>query len=272
MLVSQTRFFPAAGLAILATTAAPALAAFVDFNTPGQLAANFNIPSGTTTAQTFTEQTAGGVGGSGSVRPRDTDATAVYKTETFNLPVGGTFTTSMFVNKVSSTAAGSRMLQLGLGEAATDLFTTATGEFLSARVDTASDNTGRYVLVVQHRSGTTLTNLAQTTTPVALTGDRYYRFSVEIDRTGETTYTIEGSLVDYGTTGQTPGATVLSFSPVAVTNTMLQGVTSPALYAGFRSGYNAGAHRLDNFEAVVPEPASAALLTVGGLVAFARRR
>lgn len=117
MNLKQTTIALAAGALLTAGTAS---AAFVDFNTEGDLTTHFNIPAGTTTAQTHTEAASGGVGDSRAVRPRDTDATAVYKTESFGLDIGQTFTTSMVVKKTNATANSSRMLQLGLGTATTD--------------------------------------------------------------------------------------------------------------------------------------------------------
>lgn len=255
----------------VALAASPALAVFVDFNTAGDLAANFTIPAGTTTSQTFTEASDGGVGDSRAVRPKDSDATAVYNNGTFDIGVGETFVTSMFIHKVGFTANTSRVLQLGLGEDADNIFTTGDADFLSARVDTSSTN-DRFELKVQHRANDGLHTLTQGST-FELTGEHLYLFTVEIERTGLDTFAIAGSLVDYGLDGQTPGATVASFAPVAVTNASVGGATPPALHAGFRSGYNAGAHRLDNYSAqVVPEPGSLGLALLGGTLVMMRRR
>lgn len=260
-----------AGVSGVALLASPALAVFVDFNNAGDLSANFTIPAGTTTAQTFTEAADGGVGDSRAVRPKDTDGTAIYKNGTFAIGVGETFVSSMLIHKVNFTANTSRMLQLGVADddAGGVLFTNNNTDFISARVDTSSTN-DLFQLAVQHRSGGSLSTLAQGPA-FALTGGRLYLFTVEIARTGADTFEVSGSLVDYGTDGQTPGSTIASFSSVAVTNASVAGAAE--LYTGFRSGYNAGAHRLDNYSAeVVPEPATMALALLGGGLLVRRRR
>lgn len=252
--------------------AGTASAAFVDFNNEGDLAAYFNIPAGTTTAETHTEAASGGVGNSRAVRPRDSDATGVLKTESFGIEIGQTFTTSMMLKKTNATAPNSRTLQLGLGTATTDTFTTGTELFLSARIDTVVVNPDpdQLIIRVQHRKNDLNLETIDASAQFTLVSDRHYLFTVEIERVAANTYEIGGSLIDYGTDGLTPGSQVVTFDTKTITSTIMN--NSPELYAGFRSMFAAGAIRLDNFSAAVPEPTSLGVLAAPAIGLLARRR
>ncbi|GEM_PF-2903202 len=263
-------FLIAASAAAFATVAA-APAAMIDFNTPGDLTTHFNLPAGTTTSQTHIEAESGGVANSRAVRPSDNDVTAVYKTESFGLDIGQTFTTSMIVKKTSVTAGNSRTLQLGIGGGTSNIFTTPATPFLSARVDSTATG-GQFQIRVQHRNRSESLATVDASTVFDLIGDRMYLFTVNITRTAADTFEIGGSLIDYGTDGQTPGSAVVAFDTKTVTNDILTGATPPELYAGFRSMFGAGAIRLDNFSAEVPEPAAAAMVVLPALALFARQR
>lgn len=260
----------AAAIGALATGAA-ASAAVIDFNTPGDLTTHFNLPAGDTVGQTHIEADSGGVGNSRAVRPSDNDRTAVYKTESFDLEIGQTFTTSMILKKTTVSAGNSRALQIGLGGGTADIFTTPAIPFLSARVDTTPSG-GQFVIRVQHRNREQGISTTDASSAFDLVSDRMYRFTVTIERTAADTYQVGGSLLDYGIDGLTPGNAVANFDTKTVTNDILTGATPPDLYAGFRSMYPAGALRLDNFTAEVPEPAGAGLILLPAIALLTRQR
>ncbi len=261
--------------AILATavgalaTVATASAAMIDFNTPGDLTTHFNLPAGTTADETHIEMDSGGVGDSRAVRPANKDTTAVYKTESFNLEIGQTFTTSMIIKKTRITANNSRTLQLGLGGGDNNIFTTGAIPFLSARVDSNND---QFIIRVQHRGRDQQLYTIDASSVFDLTSDRFYQFTVNITRTAADEYQIGGTLRDFGITGLAPGGEVTAFDTKTITNNILTGATPPDLHAAFRSMYQAGALRLDNFTAEVPEPASAGLILLPTFALLTRRR
>ena len=266
-----TRFFAFATPAcVAASLAMPTAAALVDFDTAGDLANNFTITGAMTQSPT------GGAGNSGSVTPPAADATAVYNQDTFAFDTGETATISMLLKKGPTPAGGSRALQLGFGNGTSSLFTNGTSSFLSARIDSSTGATaGQMQLAVQTRDGSALTTNAQGSA-FSLTNGNFYLFTVNITKTGDSSFVLDGSVVDQGIDGLTPGATIASFTDAAVTNNTLGGSgTTSGLNAAFRSNASAGAAALDNFSAnagPIPEPGSLGLIGLGALSLVARRR
>ncbi len=244
----------------------------VDFNTAGDLAANFVQNSGTSLMTDGQNQ---GIGDPASlaVRPSDSDRTAVYTPQKFTLGIGDKVTISMFIRMQATTVStGQRALQLGLGTATSSLFTSSADSFISARLDgVAGLPSPTYELELQHRDGSSLTTTPQTTT-FTLAAGTYYQLTVDIERTAASTYSVAGSLTNFGSNGLIAGATVASFAPVSITNNALGSMTVPDLNAGFRAQFTAGALRVDNFSVVVPEPSAMALTGLGALALLARRR
>lgn len=136
---------------------------------------------------------------------------------------------------------------------------------LSSRVRTTSANTA-YLQVQNNGTNGFDTSSASMT----LVADNGYRYTATFERLATAnTWTFTGLVENLGTTG--------TAAPVAVThgsfsmNVTYSGLyNDTSLFAGFRAPKGNGVAELDNFVAVIPEPASLGLMLIGG--ACLRRR
>lgn len=273
---------------------APAKADQVNFDVPGQLGANFTINNQTGAAGTgFSEVANGGVSNSGAVDvtagPSATlDATAIYNKVSFN-PQSGPVTISQFV-KVQSTAVGDRLLHLGLigDTAATNQLNgggAARADFISARMSpTAATVAGALTspFSFQAQAGqspdaatATATTNSASSAAVDLTLGNWYQFTVNITReAAANTFTVGGSVQDFGPTGTTAGV-ITTFAAQTLTANTTDIYNDPTVFGAFRShASTGGADLLDNFSITqaVPEPGSIGVCLLAGLMSVGIRR
>jgi hypothetical protein len=288
-----------AGLGFMAAGGA-AIAAQVNFNNPDDLANNFtiNVQTGASTLTGYPgylQTPNGGVGDSGGVDvtagPSATlDSTAIYNKQSFN-PVDGKITLSEFV-KVQSTQTGDRLLHLGvIDDLASDRRMNGGGaahaDFISARMSpsvntVAGATTSPFVFTAQ--SGQSDGTLATTTTTSAnsaavdLTLGNWYQFIVDVLRSDTpNTFTVSGSLQDFGADGSSAGQ-IFSFAAQNLTANTADMYNDTSVYGAWRShAAKGGADMLDEFsvtqaQVAVPEPASVGLLGLAALSLVGRRR
>jgi len=108
-----------------------------------------------------------------------------------------------------------------------------------------------------------------TTTGITLTDDHWYEFSVTFSTFGTSSYNLVASLVDYGTSGTVMGATIgnASGTRTAPSDFFSGGNRVPLNIGILAQNDGGGAVALDNVSvpaSAVPEPASIALLLLGG--------
>lgn len=273
--------------------AGPAGAAVVTFDNPNDFANNFVVNTQTGTAGTgFTQVSSGGVGNTGAVDvtagPSGTlDSTAVYTPTSFD-PAAGTITISQFV-KVQSTNTGDRLLHLGIIDdtSATHQLNgggAARADFISARISpgantAAGATTSAFNYQVQAGQSTsgaaTGTTNNNATTNFDLTLGDWYLFTINITKTATVnTFSVDGSLQDFGADGLTPGATnTFAVQTIAANTTDMYNDTT--VFGAFRShAAQGGADLLDTFTITqqTPEPAALGLVGMAAVGLLSRRR
>jgi hypothetical protein len=231
-----------------------AMAVSVDFNTPGDLAANF-IQS-PTSANAYSETNGIGVGGSRAldvaifgVNDSGVD-TSVHNGASHFSSVGDHLTTSLYVLS-GSFNTGLPTLELG--------FLGNTDQTLSS-----SDTTARYLAVKFTRFSSKLEiDKKATTGGSTITGPftgtiidgHWYKLSVDLVNLGSENVQLTASLDDYGTSGMASPTTAISISPTVVSS--IPALTGDAtVFAGFLGHTSGGADAFDNFSLLVPEPGS----------------
>jgi hypothetical protein len=224
----------------------------------------------------------------GGVVPLGVDVSAVYNKGSFDLTTGGTVNLSVMYLRGSNT--GGNKAQIGLLGGPSQSFNGGTNDvgfnFISARVvgsgtDLINAQSG---IAAPGVAGATA-NIGTNTAGFTFTAGHWYELNVSITETNTAagTFTVGSNIVDFGTAGTTAGATVSTFGGGTFTDSNLIGDT--ALWAGFRDSGDgtAGpastylAQSYDNFTVsgpatATPEPASVALLALGGLAGLSRRR
>jgi hypothetical protein len=186
-------------------------------------------------------------------------------------------------------SSGDRLLHLGLID---DLTPThqlngggaARADFISARMSptaatTAGATTSPFAFQVQsgQSSGTTATATTNNTQLAAINLDigDWYLFTIDVTRTGTAnTFSVGGSLQDFGADGLTPG-TVVTFAPQTIAANTSEIYNDSAVYAAFRShASTGGADLLDTFTVTqaVPEPASLGMMVLAGAAMLRRKR
>ena len=274
--------------AALAALSGLARADSVDFNTPGDLTGKFNLnfQNGT---DGFAQVTSGGIGNSGAVdvtANNPPDVTAVYNVRSFN-PADGPIRLQEYVKILPQYATANRLLQLGLLDDTSlgrqlNGGAPATADYISARVfPTAASGatTGAFTWQVQSgqatgAGNTATTNLTQSPDFQLILGD-WYLLTVDITRTGTAnTFSVGGSIQDFGIDGLTPGATN-TFAPANISANTTDIYNDTTTFAGFRGhAGTGGADLYDNFSVtqVVPEPASLMVLAGAAMIGLIRRR
>jgi len=264
-------------VSLMAGTAAKAV--FIDFDTSGVLASDFNIAISSDAGKLngVAESATGGISGSaGSLSytaNTNNDSTVFYKGTSFDFTADGTVLTEsmMFLTGAGSTTANARSIQLGFGTKVDSPFNGGPQQgaglnlsaWTSVRVNTTGTS-GNYTFEGQDKpSGNVGANAAFNNTAISLTANTWYQLSIVLtNQAGAAgSYTISGSLQSFGLDGLTPGAVVSSFT--SATRTV---AIDAALFGGFRTA--AGNNNVTNYDSysVVPEPS--AFGAIGGGVAL----
>ena len=252
----------------------PAQNVSVDFNTPGQLANQFNIYQNATPGlgSPYAQYPIGGLGDGGAVAvlPGATnvtpDATAIFKNQSLDFSsAGAQLNISEYINVVAQTGSGNRLLQLGFVNENTSGMNGNNGlAFMSLRLSTVGASGNIYTPAYQDKMSAGSTVNTSLSPNVTLTPGDWYRLSGSFLNLGGGKFEVSGLLEDYGPAGISSPVTVFTFAPQDFTNTEI--TSDAAVWAAFRSFHADGANALDNFTAqVVPEPGVLTLCIAGFL-------
>lgn len=271
------------GSALLAAAANLASAQVsLDFSASSQFnltptTGNFTASTGTTTQ--FTYSGTAGVGGGGGVSV-STDAGGVnYNHNTaYALSAGSTYTISTFF-KTNAVVGTSANQVAGVGLVGTNVGEFGTGSIQSIGLtlrapltNGSAGNSSTLQLAVANNPGTNA-NILQSTSFTAATNN-WYKLSVSITKTATAdTFSVSGSVEDWGAAGTSFSSSVRSFSGQTVTNAGLY--ADADLFAGFFARQTGGnpiqIAAVDNFS-VIPEPSSFAAIAGLGMLGFAASR
>ena len=258
----------------------------VNFDTPGDLANNFNIYQNTSppvvnaaTGSPYSQSLTGGVGGSGSVSIATPaagitpDSTAIWKNSSFDFSTAGaTVNVSAYVDVIPPTEAGNRLLHLGFANENTSGLNGNAGlAFMGFRLNPTA--VGSTIFAPQWQTKTASGGTVNTSGGgnLTLTAGDWYQVSVTFQNLGAGNIQGSAFVRDFGTDGLTPGASS-SISSVSLTSADI--ASDSSVWAAFRTFQADGAGGLDNFSAsVVPEPGTTLLVGTGlGVFLLARRR
>jgi hypothetical protein len=273
-----------------------ARAGVVTFDQPTDLSTNFSVNNQTGTAGTgYVPVTSGGIGNTGALDvtagPSGTlDATAVYTPQSFN-PQNGTITISQYVKVQATPTIGDRLIHLGIIDdtSATHQLNgggAARADFISARVfptvvTTTGATTSPYTYQVQAgnsidspSTATATTNNTQSANFDLTIGD-WYLFTINVNRlAAANTFSVDGTLQDFGTDGVTAGTT-MTFAAQTIAANTTDIYNDTQVFGAFRShATNGGADLLDTFSVsqTLPEPSAICFLGFGAIGLLARRR
>jgi hypothetical protein len=246
----------------------------VDFNTPGQLANQFNIYQNATPGlgSPYAQFPIGGLGNGGAVAvlPAATnvtaDSTAIFKNQSFDFSkTGAQVGISEYINVVANTAGGNRLLQLGfVNENTSGMNGNAGLAFMSLRLSTVGTSGNVYTPAFQDKTSAGSTFNTTLSPNVTLTPGDWYELSGSFLNLGGGKFQASGLLQDYGPTGLSSPVTVFTFAPQDFTNAEV--TSDSSVWPAFRSFNADGANALDNFHAqAVPEPGVLALCIAGFL-------
>jgi hypothetical protein len=248
----------------------------VNFNTPGDLANNFNIYQNTSppvtnaaTGSPYSQSLTGGVGGSGLVNIAapgtgiTPDATAIYMNTSFDFSTAGAaLNISAYVNVIAPTETGNRLLHLGFANSSTSGLNGNAGlAFMGFRLNPTT--IGSTVFTPQWQTKTVSGSTVNTAGGgnLTLTAGDWYEVSVTFQNLGGGNIQGSGFVEDFGVNGLTPGAS-FSISPITFTSADI--ASNSAVWAAFRTFQADGDGGFDNFSAsVVPEPGTTVLVGLG---------
>ena len=265
-----------------------AYGSLVDYNTPGDLAANFSL-NDAGAGNKYSEVASGGLGGSRAIAsgfPVDAvHTTALFDQSSFSFAgAGDSVTVSQFVLRQDDAGFPFEFsfMQLGLLQNTTGRLGIDIGpdSYVSLRVlsDTISP-TGVFLQTEVKGSGDSARTQQNTTGQTAnLIAGNWYRFTATFENLSATTVGITGALEDWGTTGSAFQSTILELpasNPQSIVD--LSGLAGSTVlsdgqvWGGWR-GFGAGGGALYDDFAIVPEPTTLALFGAGALVLLRRRR
>lgn len=263
-------------------------ASLVNYNTPGDLAANFSL-NDAGAGNMYSEVAGGGLGGSRAIAsgfPVDAvHTTALFDQAGFSFAnTGDSVTVSQFVLRQDDAGFPFEFsfMQLGLlqnttGRLGIDI---GTDSYVSLRVlsDTISP-TGVFLQTEVRGSGDSARTQQNTTGQTAnLIAGNWYRFTASFENLSTTEVRITGALEDWGITGSAFQSTVLELpasNPQSIVD--LSGLAGSTVlgdgqvWGGWRGFGTGGGALYDDFS-IIPEPASLALLGSGLLLLSWRRR
>ena len=243
-----------AALGALAACGAWATAGFgqtvsLDFNTTGQYTNNFNPwndSSGTNGGvYCFTENPAIGVGGGGGVAVfQSTDTTAAFKSESWDFSTNGATVILSVLLKANSLTSANK-LQFGVLNSNTNGLNSNAGvTFESYRF--VPTNAAAWSLREQYRTGTTSTETVLG--GVTVTAGHWYKFVIGLTNTSGApgSYTAGCALYDYGVSGLTPGANLITF-PTVQSHSGQDIAQTSKVWPALRAFQNAGIDARDDF-------------------------
>ena len=223
---------------------------FLDFNTVGQYANNFNpwndVNGANAGGYAFAENTADGVGGGGGVSNyQSTDMTATFKSGSWNLATNGaTILVSTFIY-VAGGNSGDK-IQLGVINSTTNGLNGNAGVAFESFwfIPTSTTAWGVYE---QYRTGNATTT-SGTLGNVTVTAGHWYKFVVGLTNASGASGNLAAAcaLFDYGTNGLTPGTNLVTFA-TAQSHTALDIATNTAVWPALRITANAAVTAWDNF-------------------------
>jgi PKD repeat protein len=253
---------PLAVLAWCVALSAAGQTAFLDFNTPGQYAGNFNPWNDNAGANggnyCYAESSSDGVGGSGGVSVfQSTDTTAIYNNSGWDFSTNGASLTVSVLIKANGQVSGNKV-QLGiLNSSNNGLNNNAGVAFESFRIIPTSSTS--FSLHEQLRtSGAVAENTLGTINTVA---GNWYKFVVTFTNVAGAAgnYNAACAIYDYGTDGLTPGANIVGF-PTLMSHTGQTDITVSAMWAALRAFQSGGIDAWDDF--LVYTPASGPVITI----------
>jgi uncharacterized repeat protein (TIGR03806 family) len=235
--------------------------AFVDFNTPGQLTANFNLwndAGGTDGGNyAFQEGTNAGVAGSGGISVfQSSDTTASYNAGSWDFSTNGAAIVVSTLIKANG-LRGTDKVQLGiLNVTPNGLNNNAGVAFESFRFIPSG---ALWSLREQYRANGSL--IENTLGNLSYVVGHWYKFQVNLTNVSGATgnYNADCAIYDYGTDGLTPGTNIVTFSTLR-SNTGQDIATTSTVYPALRAFQDGGIDAWDNF--LVYTPASKPIFTL----------
>jgi hypothetical protein len=272
----------------LLTMPAAARAGLVDYNAPGDLAANFSL-NHAGAGNKYSEVASGGLGGSRAIAsgfPVDAvHTTALFDQNNFSFAnVGDSVTMSQFVLRQDDAGFPFEFsfMQLGILQNATGRLgiDIGTDSYVSLRVlsDTVSP-TGVFLQTEVKGSGDSARTQQNTTGQSAdLTAGHWYRLTATFENLSSTDVRITGALEDWGATGSAFQSTILELLGSNPQSTVdLSGLAGSTVlsdgqvWGGWRGFAEGGGALYDNFS-IVPEPTTLGLFATGVFMLLRRRR
>ena len=245
--------------AVSALAVAPAAnAAFVDFNEASDLN-DFDEIDG----YSFAPAPAG-VGSTGGLSVDGNGDVAQFTPETFSLGEDETLTVSQEGFYANELGGGLQVIRVGLTDELDTGFgggNFVQGTLIGDQAGTAADDNEQ--LQIQAGGDALLTS------EINIAAGNFYRLVIDFTGVGANQVQITANLFNIGPDGET--AATLAAGPFSSTFTQAAIRSDSTLYGAFKSNAASGVTVLDNFS-IIPEPASLALLGLGGLMLLPRRR
>jgi hypothetical protein len=229
---------------------------FLNFNTPGQYAGNFNQWNDNGAGAdggnySFQESVSGGVGNSGYVSVfRSFDMTATYENGSWDFSTNGATILLSVEIQADGQSSGDKV-QFGIMDSHTNGFNNNPGvSFESYRFIPSSATV--WSLREQYRNSNALTETILGN--VSVTVGHWYKFMIGLTNTSGATgqYNSGCALYDYGVDGLSPETNVISFSTAETHSAGQTIATLSAVWPGLRAYEDGGIDAWDNFSVFTP--------------------